>query len=230
MPITPPQQNWALFLDLDGTLLDIAERPDAVVVPEGLVAVLAALRDFLGGALAVVSGRPMADLDRLLRPLACDCGAEHGAVLRYRGANAVLGEGVPPVWVARIRVAAQDWPGVLVEEKTRGVAVHYRQAPQYARAIEQLLRSLVTADRRFQILCAHMAFELRDAEVHKGRAVAEFMAREPYCGRLPVFVGDDVTDEDGIREAVLQGGLGLRVAEAFAGETAKVRAWLAGLA
>ncbi len=230
MSVTSLQENWALFLDLDGTLLEIAERPDAVVVPGDLIAGLAAARDFLDGALAVVSGRPMADLDRLLYPLSLDCGGEHGAVLRYRGATEVLGEAVPLVWVARIRTAAQAWPGVLVEEKARSIAVHYRQAPQYAQAIEQLLRGLVTADRRFQILGAQMAFELRDADVHKGRAVAGFMAREPYRGRLPVFVGDDVTDEDGIREAVRQGGLGLRVAEAFAGRTAAVRAWLRAMA
>lgn len=222
----PPRRNWALFLDLDGTLIDIAERPDAVEVPPGLIAALTAVEAWLGGALAIVSGRPMADLDRLLAPLSVARAAEHGAVLRYGGQTMVTARKLPPDWIVRIRQEMQAWPGVLLEEKSCSVAVHYRQCPEYAGAVEQLLRKLVQRDLGFEVLSARMAFEIRDSSVHKGRAVAEFMKLLPFSDRLPVFVGDDVTDEDGFREARAQGGMGLHVKTTFGNSPAHVRAWL----
>jgi trehalose 6-phosphate phosphatase len=221
-----PQPDWALFLDLDGTLLDIAPRPDAVIVPDGLLEHLSCARAFLGGALAIVSGRKVSDIERFLAPLDLPLAGEHGAVLRIGGAEMMTARMLPPSWIIRIRQKSEYWPGVLVEEKRCGLTVHYRQVPEYARAIERFLAQLVDEDRSFEVLPAHMAFELRDGFVHKGRAVAEFMKRTPFAGRIPIFVGDDITDEDGIREAEARGGLGLRVKDTFSNSPACVRAWL----
>jgi len=224
--VPPPQADWALFLDLDGTLLDIAARPQDVVVPPDLVADLTTARDWLGGALAIVSGRRLDDLDRLLEPLRLDCGAEHGALLRRSGVVEAQGRAVPPAWRAQIERSAQAMPGVLVEDKHCGIAVHYRQAPHHAAEIEAMLRALVATDNRFAVLPARMAFELRDAQVNKGSAVRTFLQAPPFAGRKPVFVGDDTTDEDGMREAESRNGLGLHVARVFGGTPANVREWL----
>lgn len=222
----PIKADWALFLDLDGTLIDLAETPDASVVPDGLLSDLAAVREKLGGAVAIVSGRKMSDLDRFLGPAGLPRAGEHGAVLRRESRDVITGRAVPGEWRAAIQAAAVAWPGVLVEDKTCSMSIHYRQAPQFAAAIETLLRGLTEADRGFEVLPAHMAFELRDGQVHKGAAVEVFMRHTPFEGRIPVFVGDDVTDEDGMRVAIRHGGMGLRVGEAFGGRPCNVRAWL----
>ncbi len=221
-----PQRNWALFLDLDGTLLDIAARPEAVVVPDNLAQDILAAKAWLGGALAIVSGRSMASLVQVFGPVDLNLVAEHGAVQRYHGIESGIARPLPPASRARIREAARAWPGTLVEEKASCVAVHYRQAPHCAKAIEALLEEIARTDRRFQLLSSRMAFELRDAEVNKGTAVKMLMRTPPYAGRIPVFVGDDITDEDGFREAVAQGGLALHVNGTFDGNPANVRAWL----
>lgn len=219
-------RDWALFLDLDGTLIDLAASPDAVIVPQNLAQDLAVVRDKLGGALAIVSGRPMRDLDRLLAPLDLPCAAEHGAVIRRNGVTTVARKPVPQAWRQTIRNTTRDWQGVLVEEKQCVVAVHYRHAPHYAGKIEALLLALAGSDSDFSLLTAHMAFEIRARNVDKGHAVRTLMEDVPFQNRTPVFVGDDVTDEDGMREAVRQGGLGLHVSDVFGGATENVRRWL----
>lgn len=128
-----PGKDWALFLDLDGTLVDLAPRPDAVTVPDGLIDDLKAVQAWLGGALAIVSGRPMNDLDRLLGRCAFDVAAEHGAVLCRAGRLEAIGRTVPADWRLTLVAAAQSWPGALVEVKTCGITVHYRTAPQFSR-------------------------------------------------------------------------------------------------
>ena len=126
-----------------------------------------------------------------------------------------------------MHAAARDWPGVLVEEKTHGVAVHYRLAPQREGEVHDLVRAIVAQDaENFEVLPARMAFEVRHRTLTKATAVTSFMPRPPFSGRVPVFVGDDVTDEDGFRAAEAMGGLGLRVQDVFGGQPAQVRRWL----
>jgi trehalose 6-phosphate phosphatase len=221
----------ALLLDLDGTLLDIAPRPDAVVVPEALQGCLAVLHVRLGGALALVTGRRLDDVDRLLAPPRLPAAAEHGGVLR--AAPAAPPEHpprptLPDAWRARAKAFAEARPGLLVEPKSAGFVLHYRAAPEHGPAARAFLGELAAAGLGFELLRADMAWELRPAGVDKGRAVRTLMARAPFAGRRPIFIGDDVTDEDGIAAAKALGGLGLRVAEAFGGP-AEVRAWLAML-
>jgi trehalose 6-phosphate phosphatase len=231
--MTAIRPNWALFLDIDGTLLDIAPRPDAVRASADLTRSLARVAARLGGALALASGRTLAEIDQLMAPLALPCLAEHGAMLRYPdGATSVAGpdRAVPERWRAQLRAAARDWPGVLVEQKSFGVAVHYRLAPDRETAVHALVDETAAQDPAFEVLPARMAFEIRHRTLTKAAAVERMMPLPPFAGRVPVFVGDDVTDEDGFRAARAMGGLGLQVGEVFGGEPAQVRQWLKAFA
>jgi trehalose 6-phosphate phosphatase len=223
--------NWALFLDLDGTLLDIAPKPDAVVVPRGLTATLDTLAQRLNGAVAVVTGRARAVADALLAPLTLPGGFGHGAELRdaagrISGLDAI--PAMPADWPARLAAEAALWPGVIVETKPHGLALHYRAAPEMQDATRAALLDLLRGhDEAFALMPAHMAFEIRPRAATKGRAVQALMQAAPFRGRRPVFVGDDVTDEDGMAAARDLGGLGLHVGRDFRGGPAEVRAWLA---
>ncbi len=222
-----PERNWALFLDLDGTLLDIAARPDAVVVPHDLAADLEAASRILGGALAIVSGRQLGDLDRLLAPLRLPSAGEHGAIIRLPdGLHDQTAVRVPLAWVEALKELETLCPGVLVEVKSHNVVAHYRNAPAYEARVRRLVCELASHNLGFEVLEAKMAFEIRPRSVSKGRAVDCLMSVDPFCGRVPVFVGDDVTDRDGFAAALARGGLALDVAEVFAGRPKEVRAWL----
>lgn len=230
--LTAPEveRHWALFLDLDGTLLDIAAAPDKVVTPSRLTDALVRVGIALGGALAVVSGRRLDEVDRLLSPLRVPLAAEHGALIRLPSGelHRVPATCCPPrEWIEELRDATRDWNGILVEEKVYSVALHYRQAPDRRSAVRQLATSLVrAAPDRFELLAAREAFEIRPKGITKGQAVELLMDHEPFRARQPVFVGDDVTDEDGMEVAVRLGGLGLNVGAVFEGQPLAVRAWL----
>lgn len=222
----------ALLLDCDGTLLDLAATPDAVVVPDGLVDALRRVRDRLNGALAVVTGRPIAQIEALLGDAPHAIAGEHGAALR-RSPTMPIEEielPMPPqAWLDQAAAAVAQFPGALLEPKRRGFVLHYRLSPGGALVLERMARDLVAADLRFALLPASMAWEVKAVGVDKGTAVHALMASPPFAGRTPVFIGDDVTDEDGIAAAVALGGIGLRVAAAF-GDAAGVRAWIMRLA
>lgn len=224
------ERHWALFLDLDGTLLDIAVAPDKVVIPARLIDALGRLSVALDGALAVVSGRKLANIDRLLSPLRLPGAAEHGAVIRLPSTkiDSLSARRRPPqAWIKQLRQAVTGWDGVLIEEKTYSVALHYRLAPHRSGAVRKLAMSLVrAAPHRFELLTAKQAFEVRPKGITKARAVEVLMEQRPFRGRLPVFVGDDITDEDGIEIAHQLGGLGLNVDSAFGGQPRAVRDWL----
>lgn len=231
MSLAPqPGRDWALFLDIDGTLLDIAERPEKVVVPETLSSSLLTASNFLGGALALVSGRTLEDIDRLLEPIRLPCAAEHGAVLRLSdGSLQSFGPDhrVPADLRASIRAAAAAWPGSLVEEKRFNVVIHFRQAPQHEAAIGEFVSGVASRlDSDFEVLHARMAFEIRHRGIDKGAAVRTFMQKVPFASRKPVFVGDDVTDQDGFDAALAMGGLALDVRTVFANAPIEVRRWL----
>lgn len=220
----------ALFLDLDGTLLDIAPTPDAVVVPVVLVPLLSKLLAKLGGAVAIVSGRPLAEIDRFTAPLRLIAAGEHGAVVRMPDGRLDIADpddAVPAAWRLRLAEAAHKWPGVLVEPKTFGVAVHFRQTPELATRVQALVESVAhERPNDFEVMPAAMAFEIRSRRISKARPVDLLMSGPPFCDRTPVFVGDDVTDHDGFRAAEELGGFGVDVGEAFHGKTAGVLRWL----
>ncbi len=229
----PPLARAAFLLDLDGTLLDIAPTPDAVVVPPGLLADLARLRRLCGDALAIVTGRSLVQVDALLGDVPFAVAAEHGTALRHAPGEPVRGPDLPSLpehWHRAAADLAALHPGALVEPKTHGVVLHYRAVPQAGAALRDGLGALQAEQAgRFELMDAKMAWELRPAGADKGTAVRALMGQAPFLGRVPVFVGDDVTDEDGMRAAVALGGVGFRVPEVF-GEPAHVRAWIAQLA
>ncbi len=230
--MTPPEldRKSALFLDFDGTLVEIAATPEQVVVPPGLPDLLVNLYRQLGGALAIVSGRPLAQTDQLLRPFSASGAGEHGVSLRYDDGTLEempIGIAVPQQWRSSLEAAVARWPGVRVEEKPHGVTVHYRLAPERGGDVWRLVRALVAPDHPwFRLLPAREAVEISLRAVSKGHAVERLMAHHPFHGRRPVFVGDDITDEAGMSMARRFGGLGLRVGEVFGGDPAQVRAWL----
>jgi trehalose 6-phosphate phosphatase len=226
--LPPLNPNSALFLDIDGTLIDLAATPQAVRVPPDLPALLRHTQLILGGALAAISGRRLTDIDSLLGP-GLPCAAEHGAMLR--GADGVLTQKARRPdsydrWLKILRQEIADMPGVLIEEKEVSLVVHYRQAPQFEPVLSQLVEHLIGASDDAVLLLAHCAFELKPRGGNKADALAWFMQSRPFAGRLPVFIGDDVTDEPAIQKAIEMGGIGLHVARDFAGRTQEVRDWI----
>lgn len=226
----------ALLLDLDGTLLDIAPTPDSVVVPPALPNVLHALRARLDDAVAIVTGRPIAQVDALLPRVPYAVAGEHGAAIRHAPDAAIVRAelpGVPAAWLAQAERLLAGRDGVLLEHKAHGFVLHFRQAPEMGASLQELLLAIMAAgddsDTGFVLMPAHMAWEVKPHGADKARAVAELMSGPPFTGRVPVYVGDDVTDEDGMREARQRGGIGLRVQDVF-GDAGGVRAWLATLA
>ena len=224
----PPFGRAALLLDMDGTLIDLAATPDAVVVPPGLADVIADLRDALDGALAIVTGRPIQDVDRLFGTAPGAVVGEHGGAMRLSFDAPVWRPdlpALPPSWLDTAEKLARAFPGALLERKARGFALHYRLAPEAGPVFQAALAKLVDTAAGFQLLAGLMLYEVRPAGVDKGVAVATLMRQAPYAGRMSVFIGDDVTDEDGIREARKQGGAGYRVDHVF-GDPDGVRSWL----
>lgn len=225
----PPPERAALLLDLDGTLLDIAPTADSVVVPDSLLQTLRLLLIRLDGALAVISGRPVAQVDALLHAIPTAVAGEHGGAIRYRhGAALVRSDlpGAPAAWLAEAERLMARHPGVALERKERGFVLHYRAVPELGPPLQAALRALVGSSEVFTIMEARMAWEILPRGADKGTAVAALMARPPFAGRLPIFIGDDVTDEDGMAQARIMGGAGLKVGDYFADPEA-VRAWLA---
>ncbi|MCS6879274.1 MAG: trehalose-phosphatase [Geminicoccaceae bacterium] len=221
-----------LLLDLDGTLVEIAPTPHTVVVPGLLPGLLARLARRLDGALAILTGRPLDDLDRLLAPVRLPAAAEHGLVLRRRadGEIETVPAPEPPAhWLRAAHALVARRPGTLLERKRAGFAVHARLAPEALAEIGRLLAGLVAEDPRFELLPAAMAFEVRPRGVDKGGALRSLMKEPPFVGRRPLFVGDDVTDLDAIAAARALGGWGFRMGEAVA-TPADLRSWLERIA
>jgi trehalose 6-phosphate phosphatase len=215
-PPRPSAAAIALFLDVDGTLLEIAEEPGAVRVPAELVRTLDRLRAAGAGALALVSGRPLAQIDGLFRPLRLPAAGLHGLERRAADDRVVRAEPRPGALErARRHLAAfaAAHQGVLLEDKGFTLALHYRTAPEKAAAAaEAAAEAVARSDRELTLLEGKMVFELKPPDVNKGKAIEAFMGEPPFAGRLPVFVGDDVTDEAGFEAVNGLGGLSLRVA------------------
>jgi trehalose 6-phosphate phosphatase len=212
---TVGSSDWALFLDFDGTLVDIAERPQDVRVDPALPATLARLRDRLGGALAVVSGRPVAFLDERLAPLRFDAaglhGIEHRIAERYSPCRP---EDHPQLreQVARLQRVVASHPGMLIEDKGCSVAVHWRLAPDKADVALALARDAAShLGAAYRIQYGKAVAEILPAASGKGRVIEAFLTQVPYRGRRPVFIGDDLTDELGFEVVNAVGGLSVRI-------------------
>lgn len=202
----------ALFLDFDGTLVDIAERPDAVAVEPGLPEVLRGLKGQLGGALAVVTGRALADVERYLPGLGLDICGLHG--LERRVGGVVTAPELPDLaaHVADLRARFRTYPGAIVEDKTVGVAVHWRMAPEAEAAAKSALGDLaLRLGPAYRLQEGKAVIELVPAAAGKGASIRAVMELPPYLGRLPVFAGDDRTDEHGFEAVNELGGLTVKV-------------------
>lgn len=231
-----PDANCAWFLDIDGTLLEFAETPELVWCDPALIEQLRLLAGASAGALALVSGRPIAVVDRLFAPLRLPVAGQHGAE-RRNAAGRVQYHGAAPERLELIRGLLNAWagerPGVLVEDKGLTLAVHFRRAPRFRDELERYLLQLVEGCDGFRLQSGKMVFEVKPAGRDKGTAVAEFMAEPPFCGRRPVFIGDDVTDEYAFTEVQRLGGMTVKVGEGSSvarwrlRDVAAVRAWIA---
>lgn len=227
-----PSPYFALFLDFDGTLVDIAPAPDLIVVPADLPALLLDLRDRLKDAVALISGRPLRDLEHFLPDLDLTMVAEHGAVIRTAGtATTPPTPNWPAEWRRSLEHFARCWPGVEVEEKSFGVSVHYRGVPRAAQAVRDMVQALIKGrESEFEVIPAKMAYELRQAGINKGISVRNLMQLAVFRNRVPVFIGDDVTDHDGFAAVAELGGIALDVASAFGNKPELVREWLRSFA
>jgi trehalose 6-phosphate phosphatase len=229
--------QWALFLDFDGTLVDIAETPDAVAVPPKLPYLLDELRRHLGGALALVSGRTISAIDLMLKPMTFDVAGLHG--LEYRSNRRIRRcdpEAHSEIRRAVLLLAEQLRPldGVVVEDKGCSVAVHWRLAPQKREiVVEAATRLFADLGPGYHLQLGKAVVEILPAQYSKGQAIQSFMQEPPFLGRRPIFIGDDLTDESGFRVVNAVEGISVRVgrgstgARHFVDSPASIRALLA---
>lgn len=196
----PSFDRGAILLDIDGTLLDLAPTPQEVVVPAGLGHLLTALQRRAGGALALVSGRSLADIDRIFAPVRFAAIGGHGAEMRICAEADVSAAQAPPIddrLKLRLAAIAQLDPRILLEDKGYALALHYRLAPHAEREIYEAV-SRIRADlpsAAFEVLPGKAVCEIKPVGITKASGVRELLQHAPFRGRRPVFIGDDVTDE-----------------------------------
>jgi trehalose 6-phosphate phosphatase len=236
LPRPKAPDTWAFFLDVDGTLLEHVERPDAVRADPAVMQLLAGLRAAAGGALALISGRSVADIDAIFAPLRLPASGLHG-IERRDALGKLHSHLIPetPLRHAANRLAEfARRSGLHFEDKGLALALHYRQAPE----LEQDARGIAAAvaaelGEGFEMQRGKMVIEIKPSGHDKGVAIEEFLREAPYLGRTPVFVGDDLTDEYGFGVVNRRAGYSIKVG---AGETAarwrvadaaSVRHWLA---
>ena len=245
----PAQEDWAYFLDVDGTLIEIAERPEAVCVPESLPGLLATLERVTGGACALVSGRRIGELDAMFAPLMLPASGVHGVEWRAGGTEiltadprdrahdaALLEEALGQARVA-LGAFVGDHPGLMLEDKGTALAIHYRAAPALGEQVAAAGDALLAL---YPVLVGQpgkMVLELKPRGVDKGVAIRRHLDEAPFRGRRPVYVGDDLTDEHGFMAANALDGVSIRVGDGDPTlarwrlpDVAAVHAWLGALA
>jgi trehalose 6-phosphate phosphatase len=200
-PLPPPQRDWAYFFDIDGTLADIADSPSGARLAPELRHLVEQLAQAAGGAVALISGRSIADIDRLFPGGRLPAAGQHG-IERRDAAGGISRHPFPSERLDHVRAhlaaAAARHRGLLFEDKGLSLALHYRRAPRLGGFAHRLVRSLLPAvGTQYCILAGKRIVEVKPAGKDKGVAVLEFMQEAPFKGRTPVFVGDDVTDEYG---------------------------------
>lgn len=207
----------AIFTDFDGTLVEIAETPDAIEVPETLADQLQRAAEELDSAFAVLTGREIADIDRYLAPLHLPVAGAHGT--QRRRADGVV-ETVDPAAILGAEEIAHAVsplvmanPGLLMETKEGAVAVHFRQAPELETAVRIAMEEAIHSVTDFTLVPGKMVIEARPRAASKGQALRAFMREEPFIGRTPIFIGDDTTDEDAFIAAQDLGGVGIKLGE-----------------
>lgn len=206
----------ALFLDFDGTLVELAPLPDQVKIDRRVGPALEKLHSVLRGALALVSGRPISVLDEFLAPHRFDIAGLHGAQIRLGGALCAESQAPATLRDATRELVrfANSHVGIIVEDKRISVALHWRLAPQLEEDALALMRDVAARmGPSVRLQQGKSVAELVPAEASKGGAIAWLMQEPPYLGRLPVFIGDDITDEAGFETVNALGGLSIRIGE-----------------
>jgi trehalose 6-phosphate phosphatase len=238
--VVPHFDECALLLDIDGTLLDLAPTPREVWVPPDLARTLPRLLARVSGALALVSGRSLNDIDLIFAPLQLPAVGGHGAEMRLSPESEAVSSHAPPMdqeLKRRLAALAKLSPGILLEDKGYSLALHYRLAPHAEKAIYQAV-SAIRADlpnAPIEVLPGKSVCEVKHSGFTKATGVLELMKHPPFKGRRPVFIGDDVTDETVFAIMPALNGLAFSVgrrAHGVAGhfdEPRDVRAWLASL-
>lgn len=231
------EQGWALFLDVDGTLVEIAETPQGVHVPASLKQLLDEVRWRLDGALALVSGRSLASLDQLFSPLRFIASGVHGCERRTADHH-VLRPEVDAATIARVRNHLAEFvrahEGLLLEDKHYAVAMHFRRAPEMQDEVYRIMNDMLAQlGPTFALQAGKSVLELRPGAWTKGSSIAAFMQEPPFVGRTPVFIGDDVTDEDAFAVVNEMSGMSIRVGNPAAtlarhrlGSVSEVLRWL----
>jgi trehalose 6-phosphate phosphatase len=217
LPLPAPDALWAFFLDVDGTLGDIAPTPSAVVIADHVPDTLTRLAALSGGAVALVSGRTIAEVDRLFAPLHLPVAGLHG-LERRNAAGEIFHPGVDPRSLEPVRRALQEFAsahtGTLMEDKGISIALHFRGAAGAEKEAEAFVAELLARHgAALELQRGKMVLELRPRGADKGAAIRAFMAEPPFAGRIPVFVGDDVTDEAGFATINRLNGISIRVGD-----------------
>ncbi len=236
-----PADDWALFLDVDGTLLEIVDAPDSVRVEGRLLSILSALSGRFGGALALVSGRPLETLDRVFAPLKLTAAGLHGLERRDQ-AGRIHRAPFDRTGIAEARNALSVFVAadrrLMIEDKGASIALHYRGAPERGPQCDRFVADLAgRLASGFVLQRGKMVVEIRPRGPDKGDVVTAFCAEAPFSGRRPVFIGDDVTDEDAFRIVNRAGGHSIRVGAPEPSEASwhvasvgALRGWLADIA
>jgi trehalose 6-phosphate phosphatase len=238
-PPPPPALDWSLFLDVDGTLVELTDTPSQAATDAEIKVLLREVQERLGGALALVSGRRITTLDALFAPLKLPAAGLHG-VERRKADGTIQGASFVDTQLDRARAAMRIFvdahPGTLLEDKDRTIAVHYRMAPQFEQAVrESILEIAKPLGSNYHIQCGKMMFEIKPRGFSKATAIQAFMKESPFNGRRPVFVGDDRTDQDGFGMVEAHGGISIGVGDRVQGQyylpdVTAVRAWLQRIA
>jgi trehalose 6-phosphate phosphatase len=211
----PFSAEWCLFLDIDGTLLEHRDRPEDVVVDAALRSLLGRLVTSLGGAVALISGRAIEDVERLFAPLSVPVAGLHG--VEHRDAQGVvhrhaIDESALGSAHAHLQQVAAQNPGLFFEDKGLNLALHYRTAPQSAHIAEEAIRAVARdLGIRFEIQKGKMVWEVKPSGYDKGTAIDEYLDEPPFLGRMPVFLGDDLTDEVGFELVNRRGGHSIKI-------------------
>lgn len=207
--------DWAYFLDVDGTLIDIADLPDAIRVDTALLDLIAHLHQASGGAVALVTGRSLSDLEHHLGPLRLPLAGQQG-LERRDSAGRLWIHAAPPAAKVTIKEALASvlsrHPGLLLEDKGLTLVLHYRQVPHLAAYAHRLMGHLAhSAGPGLELQRGKRVVEIKPAGIDKGTAVAEYLSEPPFQGRRPVFIGDDLNDEHGFAEVNKQDGISIKV-------------------
>ncbi len=214
MPLSPPpapDPHWAWFFDIDGTLIELEAEPSALRVSHQLSELLETVHRQVGGAVALLSGRTISNIQSLIAPLEIPLAGCHGIERRLADGRVLRPAPSPGMRRARRILTAfvGRHAGLRLEDKGVALALHYRQAPHLETACRDAVERAVSGD--LGVLAGKMVFEVKPRDFSKGTALASFMATAPFHGRIPVFLGDDQTDEDGFEAAAAWGGLGILV-------------------